>query len=80
MLQTRSYLTTGKIGSLTLKNRIIRAATSETMATVDGAVTDQLVELYTDLAKGGAGLIITGHMDSVRRDKPALTTTRCFRA
>jgi 2,4-dienoyl-CoA reductase-like NADH-dependent reductase (Old Yellow Enzyme family) len=32
------------------------------MATVDGAVTDQLVELYTDLAKGGAGLIITGHI------------------
>jgi 2,4-dienoyl-CoA reductase-like NADH-dependent reductase (Old Yellow Enzyme family) len=62
MLNAKPYLTSGKIGSLTLKNRIIRAATSETMATTDGAVTDQLIELYSDLAKGGAGLIITGHI------------------
>jgi 2,4-dienoyl-CoA reductase-like NADH-dependent reductase (Old Yellow Enzyme family) len=62
MPHAKPYLTAGRIGSLTLKNRIIRAATSETMATADGAVTDQLIELYTDLAKGGAGLIITGHI------------------
>jgi 2,4-dienoyl-CoA reductase-like NADH-dependent reductase (Old Yellow Enzyme family) len=62
MLQERPYLSPGKIGSLTLKNRIVRAATSETMATEDGEVTDELVQLYTDLARGGAGLIITGHI------------------
>jgi 2,4-dienoyl-CoA reductase-like NADH-dependent reductase (Old Yellow Enzyme family) len=62
MSQEKPYLSPGRIGLLTLKNRIVRAATSETMATDDGEVTDELVRLYTDLAKGGAGLIITGHI------------------
>jgi 2,4-dienoyl-CoA reductase-like NADH-dependent reductase (Old Yellow Enzyme family) len=31
------------------------------MATVDGKVADELVELYTELATGGAGLLITRH-------------------
>src|ERR1700744_6257843 len=44
------------------ENRLVRAATSETMATDDGAATDKLVNLYSDLARGGAGLIITGHI------------------
>src|ERR1700733_1655302 len=52
----------GRIGRLVLKNRLIRAATSETMATEAGAATDELVRLYSDLARGGAGLIITGHI------------------
>ena len=52
----------GAIGGLVLKNRMVRAATSETMATADGAATDALVKLYSDLARGGAGLIITGHI------------------
>src|ERR1700741_2491756 len=62
MSQEKPYLSPGRIGLLTLKNRIVRAATSETMATDDGEGTDELVRLYTDLAKGGAGLIITGHI------------------
>jgi 2,4-dienoyl-CoA reductase-like NADH-dependent reductase (Old Yellow Enzyme family) len=52
----------GKIGGLVLKNRLIRAATSETMATASGEATDDLVRLYSDLARGGVGLIITGHI------------------
>jgi 2,4-dienoyl-CoA reductase-like NADH-dependent reductase (Old Yellow Enzyme family) len=32
------------------------------MCTASGEVTDELVRLYSDLAKGGAGLLITGHM------------------
>jgi 2,4-dienoyl-CoA reductase-like NADH-dependent reductase (Old Yellow Enzyme family) len=50
-----------RIGTLELKNRFIRSATSETMATEDGRVTDALVRLHTDLAKGGVGLAILGH-------------------
>ena len=46
---------------LTLKNRIVRAATYEKRADEDGFVTDLLVELYEELAKGGCGLIITGN-------------------
>ncbi len=56
------YLQPGEIGKLALKNRLVRAATSEAMAGEGGAVTDSLIGLYRDLAKGGAGLIITGHM------------------
>ncbi len=55
------YLKPGKIGRLAVKNRLVRAATSETMATDSGEVTDALIKLYSDLARGGAGLLITGH-------------------
>ena len=50
-----------KIGSLEIKNRFVRSATFEGMATEDGYVTDKHITLYEDLAKGGAGLIITGY-------------------
>jgi len=50
-----------KIGSIEIKNRFIRSATYEGMATEKGYVTDQHVELYKTLAKGGVGLIITGY-------------------
>ena len=50
-----------KIGSIEIKNRFIRSATYEGMATEEGYVTDQHVELYKTLAKGGVGLIITGY-------------------
>ena len=56
------YLRSGRIGKLEIPNRLVRAATSETMATDRGEVTDALVALYTDLADGGAGLLITGHI------------------
>jgi len=52
----------GRIGQIELKNRLVRAATSETMATEQGESTGELVRLYSDLARGGAGLIITGHI------------------
>jgi 2,4-dienoyl-CoA reductase-like NADH-dependent reductase (Old Yellow Enzyme family) len=57
-----AFMTPGRIGRLVLKHRLIRAATSETMATDEGEATQQLVELYSDLARGGAGLMITGHI------------------
>jgi 2,4-dienoyl-CoA reductase-like NADH-dependent reductase (Old Yellow Enzyme family) len=57
-----AFLRPGTIGRLKLKNRLVRAATSETMATAAGLSTEALVRLYGDLAKGGAGLIITGHI------------------
>ncbi len=56
------YLRPGRIGPVTIANRIVRAATSETMATPDGEVLDSYVDLYRRLADGGAGLILTGHM------------------
>jgi 2,4-dienoyl-CoA reductase-like NADH-dependent reductase (Old Yellow Enzyme family) len=61
-LESLAFMNPGRIGRLVLKNRLIRAATSETMATERGEATEDLVRLYSDLARGGAGLIITGHI------------------
>jgi 2,4-dienoyl-CoA reductase-like NADH-dependent reductase (Old Yellow Enzyme family) len=55
-------LEAGRIGPVRLPNRIIRAATSESMGGPDGEVTDELVALHEALARGGVGLAITGHM------------------
>ncbi len=44
-----------------VKNRIVRSATYEKRADVDGFVTGSLMEFYEDLARGGTGLIITGN-------------------
>lgn len=57
-----AFMAPGRIGRLGLKNRLIRAATSETMATDRGEATEDLVRLYSDLARGGVGLIVTGHI------------------
>jgi 2,4-dienoyl-CoA reductase-like NADH-dependent reductase (Old Yellow Enzyme family) len=56
-----AYLRPGRIGSVELRNRIVRAATSETSCAPEGEIADGLISLYADLAKGGAGLLITGH-------------------
>lgn len=50
------------IRKIELKNRIVRSATFENAANVDGKVTEQLIEIYHKLAKGGVGLIITGNV------------------
>jgi 2,4-dienoyl-CoA reductase-like NADH-dependent reductase (Old Yellow Enzyme family) len=51
----------GKINGMVIANRFVRSATWEAMATDDGACTPQLIDLMAGLAKGGVGLIITGH-------------------
>ncbi len=48
------------IGSLKLRNRFVRSATAECMATPEGVITPRLIALYSRLAKGGIGLLITG--------------------
>lgn len=52
----------GTIASLEIPNRMVRSATAERMATPDGHVTPRLIHLYEELARGGVGLIISGHM------------------
>jgi len=54
--------TPGNIGALSLPNRLVRSATAERMADADGRPRAQLQALYRELARGGVGLIITGHM------------------
>lgn len=56
-----------KIGSVDIPNRLVRSATYESRATGDGFVTDEIIEFYKELAKGGIGLTITG-VTNVRED------------
>ncbi len=59
-MATRPLFTPGRIGTLTVRNRVIKSATLENMATQDGLPTRDLLDFYTTLARGGAGLLITG--------------------
>ena len=62
MSVTSPLLRPGMIGQVRLPNRVIRAATSESMANPAGEVTDEMVELHAALARGRVGLAFTGHM------------------
>jgi 2,4-dienoyl-CoA reductase-like NADH-dependent reductase (Old Yellow Enzyme family) len=55
----RTLFKDAKIGGLSIKNRLIRSATYEGMADENGGVTSQLYGVYTRLAEGNLGLIIT---------------------
>lgn len=50
-----------QLGNIGLRNRFIRSSTWEGMAGERGEVTGKLVHLYRKLARGGTGLILTGH-------------------
>jgi 2,4-dienoyl-CoA reductase-like NADH-dependent reductase (Old Yellow Enzyme family) len=54
--------TPAKIGALNLSNRLVRSATAECLADSGGFPKPKLKTLYRELAQGGVGLIITGHM------------------
>ncbi len=54
--------TPAALGSLSLPNRLVRSATAERLADNAGRPLPRLQELYRELAAGGVGLIITGHM------------------
>ena len=58
-----------ELGNLTLKNRLIRSATWEGIALPDGGVTESAYEIYTELAKGGVGAIITGFTSVAADDR-----------
>jgi 2,4-dienoyl-CoA reductase-like NADH-dependent reductase (Old Yellow Enzyme family) len=50
-----------EINGLKLENRFVRSATWEGMAAEDGACSQKLINLLTELARGGVGLIISSH-------------------
>ncbi|MCK9578868.1 MAG: NADH:flavin oxidoreductase [Methanoregula sp.] len=47
------------IGTIQLRNRLVRSSTWEAMADETGRPTPRLIQVYHDLAYGGTGLIIT---------------------
>lgn len=52
---------TTTLKGMALKNRFVRSATWEGLATDDGAVTPALIDVSRRLAQGGVGLVISGH-------------------
>jgi len=67
----RSIFDPVKIGSLTLKSRLIRSATSQMRSEVNGSPTPDLVRVWRELASGGAAMIITGLTYVMREDQYA---------
>ncbi len=65
----------GRVGPLEVRNRLVRAGTSETMAGPNGEVTDDLLSLYETLAQNQVGLIFTGHLYCERRGQYAARQT-----
>jgi NADH:flavin oxidoreductase / NADH oxidase family len=50
------------IGSMTVAGRLFKSATSETRATADGFVTDELLAFYEPMVEAGTPMIITGNL------------------
>ncbi len=67
--------TSTKIDHLQIPNRIVRSATAERGADEKGLVTAEMAAMYKNVARGGAGLIITGHayIHPQGRTNPAMT-------
>ena len=51
-----------RIGRLELAGRLFKTATSEARASEDGFVTEELIDFYARLARGGTPLIVTGNL------------------
>ena len=58
-MELKTLFSPKKIGNVQIKNRIVRSATQIAGADDEGKVTDDLINFYTEIAKGGTGLIIT---------------------
>ena len=59
------------IGNFKLKNRFVRSATWEGIAEENGHLNDKIFKLYENLAKGGAGAIITGYAYVLENEQPS---------
>ena len=59
-----------RIGPLRAKNRLVRAATYEKLATDDGHLTPELRTVYEELSAGGVGTIIVSYAYVTRGEQP----------
>jgi len=64
-----------RIGSYTLKNRIMNTGHAAHYQTGDGVPTEQYAHYVGERAKGGAGIIVTGHMVPVYDGNLSLSLT-----
>jgi 2,4-dienoyl-CoA reductase-like NADH-dependent reductase (Old Yellow Enzyme family) len=51
-----------QIGSLSVPGRLYKSATSETRASEDGFITDELLDFYEPMVRAGTPLIVTGNL------------------
>src|ERR1700747_3828744 len=51
-----------RIGRLNVAGRLYKSATSETRATDDGHVTDELLEFYEPMGRAGTPCVVTGNL------------------
>lgn len=75
------YTEPAAIGAHTAKNRIVRSATNDHLGNMDGTISREQIELYSELAANGVGTIITGHFGVSEKYKadmnqPLLTDER----
>ncbi len=54
----KKLFTPGRIGTLDIPNRIVKAPTSTGLCNIDGSVSERLFRHYKNIAKGGLGLLI----------------------
>ena len=57
-----------KLNNLTLKNRILRSATWEGIASLDGSINEKIYSIYEEVSKGGVGGIISGFTSVANND------------
>ncbi|MCW4036635.1 MAG: NADH:flavin oxidoreductase [Candidatus Bathyarchaeota archaeon] len=51
-----------KVGSMEIRNRFMRSATTSYWSDERGVVRTEIIDLYRRLAEGGVGLIVKGHL------------------
>ena len=66
----RTLFDATRLKKVLLKNRFVRSATWEQMATDDGRMSDRLFAVYENLAKGQVGMIITSYTFVARDGQP----------
>ena len=59
-MELKNLFSPEKIGNVQIKNRIVRSATFMGSAEKYGYVSKKLIDIYSELARGGTGLVISG--------------------
>ena len=57
-----------KLNNLTLKNRLLRSATWEGIAALDGSIDERIYSIYEEVSQGGVGGIISGFTSVATND------------
>ena len=80
MAERPGLFSSASLGNLEIANRLVRSATAELLATEPiGRATPALAALYGGLARGGVGLIISGHayVDPRGKAHPEMLGAHC---